>query len=223
MGPSSAIQKGDLCKQILAPLESLINSTDTSAWHSWGSHSEEHSSPQATTKYRIIKCLLTQFWVLLCNTDTFSANDTHIRQHKHSTAARLCCIDYVVSLNSSPPSATYMHQWIQSALVQIMAWRLFGTKPLSTPMLAYCHLDSWKQISVKFKAEFYHFHSRKCIWNCRLPKWRPFCPGGEELRGSSLIIIDMLYAICCYNEWCYKKTQCRADSRLAPSQWETLF
>ena len=26
------------------------------------------------------------------------------------------------------------------------------------------------------------FHSRKCIWNCRLPKWRPFCPGGDELN-----------------------------------------
>ena len=30
-----------------------------------------------------------------------------------------------------PPSAVYMRQWIGSALVQIMACRLFGTKPLS--------------------------------------------------------------------------------------------
>ena len=29
----------------------------------------------------------------------------------------------------------------------------------------------------KIESEFYHLHSRKCIWNCRLPKWRPFCPG----------------------------------------------
>ena len=27
------------------------------------------------------------------------------------------------------------------------------------------------------KSEFYHFHSRKCIWSCHLPKWWPFCPG----------------------------------------------
>ena len=27
-------------------------------------------------------------------------------------------------------------------------------------MLAYCKLDYWKQISVKFESEFYHFHSR---------------------------------------------------------------
>ena len=33
--------------------------------------------------------------------------------------------------NPSPPNATYMRQWIGSALVLIMACRLFGTKPLS--------------------------------------------------------------------------------------------
>ena len=41
--------------------------------------------------------------------------------------------------NSSPPSATYVPQWIGSALSQIMAWRLFRAKPLSKPMLVYCH------------------------------------------------------------------------------------
>ena len=37
------------------------------------------------------------------------------------------------SNNSSPPSAAYLRQWIGSALVQIMACRLFGAKPLSKP------------------------------------------------------------------------------------------
>ena len=41
---------------------------------------------------------------------------------------------------------------------------MFGAKPLPEPMLPYCQLDSWEQISVKFEFEFYHFHSRKCIW-----------------------------------------------------------
>ena len=68
------------------------------------------------------------------------------------------------------------------ALIQIMACHLFGAKPLPEPMLAYHYLDSWERISVKSKSEFYHFHWRKCIWNCRLPKWRPFCPGGDELN-----------------------------------------
>ena len=79
------------------------------------------------------------------------------------------------------PSAAYMRQWTGSALVHIMACRLFGAKPLPEPMLAYCQLDSREQISVKFESEFYHFHSRKCIWNFRLPKCRPFCPGGDEI------------------------------------------
>ena len=43
--------------------------------------------------------------------------------------------------NSSPPSAAYMRRWIGSALVQIMACRLFGAKPLSKPMLGYHQLD----------------------------------------------------------------------------------
>ena len=40
-------------------------------------------------------------------------------------------------INSSPPSATYMSQWIGSALVRLMACRLFGAKPLSKPMLGF--------------------------------------------------------------------------------------
>ena len=44
-------------------------------------------------------------------------------------------------INSSPASAAYMRQWTGSALVQIMACRLFGTKPLSEPMLGCCQLD----------------------------------------------------------------------------------
>ena len=79
-----------------------------------------------------------------------------------------------------PPSAAYIRQWTGLSLVQIMACRLLGAKPLHEPLLVYCQLDSWEQISVKFKSEFYHFHSWKSIWKCRLPKWWPFCPAGDE-------------------------------------------
>ena len=54
------------------------------------------------------------------------------------------------------------------SLVQIMACCLVGTKPLSGPMLEYCLLYPWEQTSVEFQSEFKHFHSRKCIWKCRL-------------------------------------------------------
>ena len=59
-----------------------------------------------------------------------------------------CSINYLIRLKSSPPSVAYMRQWIMSALVQIMACRLFGAKPLSKPMLGYFLLE---QISVRFQ------------------------------------------------------------------------
>ena len=44
------------------------------------------------------------------------------------------------------PSAAYMRQWIGSALVQIMACRLVGAKPLSKLMLGYHLLDFWNKL-----------------------------------------------------------------------------
>ena len=35
------------------------------------------------------------------------------------------------------------------------------------------------EIIIKIRSEA--FHSWKYIWKCRLPKWRPFCLGGDEL------------------------------------------
>ena len=46
---------------------------------------------------------------------------------------------YFDFLNSSPTtvSAAYMRHWTESAMVQVMAFRLFGAKPLHEPMLTY--------------------------------------------------------------------------------------
>ena len=104
----------------------------------------------------------------------------------------------VTAIDSSPPTTAYMRHLTGSALVQEMACRLFGAKLLPEPMLAYCQMDSWEQISVKFESEFYHFHSRKCIWNCRLPKSRT---GGEELK-CMLEVVGWL-AICLF--LCYRR------------------
>ena len=73
-----------------------------------------------------------------------------------------------------------------SLLIQVMVCRLFGAKPLPEPMLAYCQLDSWEQISVKSK--FCHVHSRKFDWKWRLPKWRTFCPVGDGLIPKHFVI-----------------------------------
>ena len=112
---------------------------------------------------------------------TFTCFPCAIHQHQ---------IKFLININSSPPSATYMRQWTGSSLVQVIACRLFGTKPLPEPMRNDCQLDSWEQISVKFESDFYRFHSRKCNWQCRLPKWRPFCPEGDELK-SSLFVLSL--------------------------------
>ena len=53
-------------------------------------------------------------------------------------------------INSSPPSVANMCEWIESALVQIMARRLFGAKLLSKPMLGHCRLDPPEQTSLQF-------------------------------------------------------------------------
>ena len=70
--------------------------------------------------------------------------------------------------------------------------------------------DSWEQVSVKFELKFYsfafilvifyHLHSRKCIWKCCLSKWRPFCPGGDEL------MIPSTGKITEQDKWLWKNT-----------------
>ena len=94
------------------------------------------------------------------------SSEPHLKQHIYGLIQKIfnsiakALELHLFCINSSPPSATYMRQWIGSAFVQIMACRLFGGKPLSKPMLCYFQLDSWEQIPLKFESEFYHFHSR---------------------------------------------------------------
>ena len=64
-------------------------------------------------------------------------------------------------LNSSPPSATYMRQWIGPTLIQIMACQPFSAKSLSKPMLGYCQL---------FSESFTKMHLKILS-----AKWQPFC------------------------------------------------
>ena len=40
----------------------------------------------------------------------------------------------------------------------LCACELFGAKPLTEPMLAYCQLSSWQQIAVKLESESYNFY-----------------------------------------------------------------
>ena len=82
-------------------------------------------------------------------------------------------------VNSSPPSAAYMRQWIRTALVQIMACRLFGAKPLSKPMLVYCHVN-WmlrNKCQWNFLIQIQKFSFIKMHLKVSSAKWWPFCSG----------------------------------------------
>ena len=50
-----------------------------------------------------------------------------------------------------------MRQRVGSALVQIMACRLFDAKPLLKPWMVCCQLNSLEQVSMKFESYFYHY------------------------------------------------------------------
>ena len=62
--------------------------------------------------------------------------------------------------NSLRLNDAYIHQLNIPKLVQIMACRLFSTKPFSEPMLWYSQLGPTEHISMKFYSKFKSFHSR---------------------------------------------------------------
>ena len=99
--------------------------------------------PHKISKHMLKDTIFMQHWIL------------RGLRFKTSYMSELICVKSICSLicanygvfqilmlfNSSPPSAAYMRQWIRSALVQIMACRLFGAKPLSKLMLGYRQFD----------------------------------------------------------------------------------
>ena len=52
------------------------------------------------------------------------------------------------------------HHWLK-----ITAHGLFSIKSLSQPVLAYCELNGWGQISLQIEIEYQNFLSRKLFWN----------------------------------------------------------
>ena len=75
----------------------------------------------------------------------------------------------ITGLNSSRPGDAYMRQYSISALVQTMACRRFGAKPLSEPMLPYFQLNTKEHILMKFYSKFEILNSGTCTSNeCRL-------------------------------------------------------
>ena len=130
---------------------------------------------------------------------------------------QLCVPDHF--FNSFPPSAAYMCQWTRSALVQVTACRLFDTKPLPEPMLAYCQLNKlqWnfnryiklfihenafesvvcKMASISFRGRWVHC---TVIQHCQMSSVKyqfsycGTCNGSSlELSSSSIIKVERVY------------------------------
>ena len=72
---------------------------------------------------------------------------------------------------------------------QVMACRLFIIKLLPEPMKTYCQLDPQEQISVKSELKCKTYHSRKCIWKCRL--WNV----------SHFVQVSMCQMVVCSAHW----------------------
>ena len=69
---------------------------------------------QPMSEDEVVRCNIMKSWKILESSE-LTANLTHLTT-----------------------SATYIRQWVRSALVPIMACRLFSIKPLSGTMLEYC-------------------------------------------------------------------------------------
>ena len=123
------------------------------------------------TWYLILPCLMSLFTLYIC----LLVWDVVKSRNRLSA-----------SFNLSPPSAAYMRQWIGSALVQIMACRLFSAKPLSKPMLGYCQLDPWEK---NFSEIITNFSFTKMQLKISSAKRRPFCPGRDELTHWDLVTL----------------------------------
>ena len=95
---------------------------------------------------------------------------------------KMMAFHFIVSLHSLRPSdAYYIHQHNLPSLVQIMACRLFGDKPLSEPMLPFYQSDTREHISVKLHLKF-RFLIKKMHLKMLTAKWRPFYIGLNVLK-----------------------------------------
>ena len=123
-----------------------------------------------------------------------------------------------MTINSSPPSAAYMHQLIGSASVQIMACRLFGAKQLSKPMLGYCHLDPYNKLQWKFNQNvkiFIHEDAYEKII-CE------FCPGGDELICYWYVLPDCITNFC-YLLWNFWQWVIRSNMALSQRTHDVMI
>ena len=80
-------------------------------------------------------------------------------------------------------------------MVQVIAWRLTGTKLLPEPLLTLCQSNLQEQTPLKFYPNYSHFHSTKCSWKCCLQNTSHYVQAPWVINGKQ-------YWICIvYHPW----------------------
>ena len=97
-------------------------------------------------------------------------------------------------INSSPPSAAYMRQWTGLALVQ--HWSPTRRQAITWTNAALLSIEvlgtNFSEILIKIQnSTFMEMHLKMSS-----VKWRPCCPGGDELRCMALL--DWFMQNCTY-------------------------
>ena len=88
-------------------------------------------------------------------------------------------------VNASLPTSPYMHQWIMSALVRIMACRLFSTKPLFKTSAGLLSIGPLRRNLSEILIKIQNFSLMKMHLKISSAKWWPFYPVGDELKALS--------------------------------------
>ena len=114
-------------------------------------------------------------------------NFIQVNEHENGTCKISAILSQPQCINPHSPSTAYMCQWIRSALVQIMACRLFGAKPLSKPMLFIVNWTLRNKIGWNFNKNTKRFIHENASETITLSvKWWLFCPEGDELNHSPI-------------------------------------
>ena len=89
-------------------------------------------------------------------------------------------------INSSSYNAAYMRQWTWPALVQITVCRLFGTKPLSEPILGLLSIGPLRTNFGDIVSKIQNFSFTKMHLKISSAKRQPFVHGGDDLINDSV-------------------------------------
>ena len=118
---------------------------------------------------------------------------------------------FCITINSLRPSDTHIYISVNyPSLVQIMACRLAGAKPLSEQMLVYCQLDYREQTSMASQLKFTYFHIKNAFEN--VGRKSILSRGGDELKIRR-----------CHPKWLTRSKKTLVPFSVNLSSWCNLF